>query len=64
MTHLTNMELDSLRHIIGECDVRSAKLDAYARRCGSPELRDWCRREAERASRLKEALTSYLSEGM
>ncbi|HCW51003.1 MAG TPA: hypothetical protein DGR79_02900 [Clostridiales bacterium] len=62
MTHLTYLELESLRHLIGECEVKARKLEAYAGQAESPELRSFCRQHADSANRSRQTLQSFLRE--
>jgi len=64
LPHITEMELQSLRHLIGECDLKAKKLSFYAEQSRNSELRDWCRREADTAERSKQTLLGLTNEGV
>jgi hypothetical protein len=64
VSHITAMELESLRHLIGECDLKAKKLSSYARQVQNPELREFCEREADSANRSKQTLMNFLNEGV
>lgn len=63
MPHLTNIELDSLRHLIGCCELGAKKLGQYAEEARNGQLRDWCRRQSAWAEEAKQQLASFLTEG-
>lgn len=64
MPHLTTMEVNSLREIIGETQLKAKKLDIYMRQVNDQELRDWCRREAQTADQGVRTLIGFLDEGV
>lgn len=63
MSHLTNVELDSLRHLIGCHELGAKKLGAYAQTAQDSQLKTWCQRQAEECNRAKQELMSFLNEG-
>lgn len=64
MPHLTTMEVNALREIIGETQLKAKKLDIYMRQVNDQELRDWCRREAQTADQGVRTLIGFLDEGV
>lgn len=64
MPHLTTMEVNALREIIGETQLKAKKLDIYMRQVNDQELRDWCRREAQTADQGVRTLMGFLDEGV
>ena len=63
MSHITYMELESLRHLIGECELKAKKFSVYARQVQNPELRDFCEREADSSNQSRQAMMAFLNEG-
>lgn len=64
MPHVTEIELDSLRHLIGECELKAKKLGEYARDARDTELRNWCQQGADTARKSKDTLMGFLTEGV
>lgn len=62
MSHLTNVELDGLRHLIGSCSVKAKKFRAYSQQCRNADLKNWCDREAGMAEQSRQQLLSFLTE--
>jgi len=62
--HVSQVELQSLRHLIGDCETKAKKLSLYADQCQNPELRNWCRREADVADRSRQTLLGILNQGV
>jgi hypothetical protein len=58
------MELQALRQLIGECDLKVRKLSIYARQVQNPDLRDFCEREAEASNQSRQAMMAFLNEGV
>jgi hypothetical protein len=59
-TGLSQTEVQTLRHLIGDVDTSSKKLRTYAEQCQNSELRNWVHNEAQSAEKCKQNLLSFL----
>ncbi|NLG68894.1 MAG: hypothetical protein GX496_04900 [Firmicutes bacterium] len=60
MAHLTTLELEDLRHIIGEQKLAVEKLNAYSQACRDPELKQRVEQIARQASDNVQRLMTFL----
>lgn len=60
MAHITTLELDELRHLIGQQKLAAAKLGAYAQACRDPELRQQVEHLARQAGDSAQRLMTFL----
>lgn len=63
MSELTYMEVESIRHLLTDCQTKAKKLGAYVSECQSKDLRDICEREIDSSLKAVQTLTSFLNEG-
>ncbi|MEW6049283.1 MAG: hypothetical protein AB1609_22900 [Bacillota bacterium] len=60
MAHLTMMELDTLRHMIGEQRLCVDKLNHYAQHCLDPELKNHFQHLASLCNQNVQKLMGFL----
>ncbi|HEY8426224.1 MAG TPA: hypothetical protein VIK73_09465 [Limnochordales bacterium] len=60
MAHLTALELEQLRHIIGEQKLTVEKLNAYSQACRDPELKQQVEHIARQANDNVQRLMTFL----
>ncbi|WP_324717989.1 hypothetical protein U7230_06900 [Carboxydochorda subterranea] len=60
MAHLTMMELDTLRHFIGEERLAVEKLNLYVQNCRDPELRNHLQHLANECNNNVQKLLGFL----
>ncbi|MBO9130830.1 hypothetical protein [Bacillus sp. 165] len=60
MQHLTELELENLRHLIGGHETVANKLDQYAQACSDPMLKQMLQQDARAARNTKQTLMSFL----
>ena len=60
MTHLNQLELQGLRHLIGVHETSYRKLDDYAKRATDPEVKQMFQQSAQSAQQTKQKLMSFL----
>ncbi|MGI6488526.1 MAG: hypothetical protein GX964_08135 [Syntrophomonadaceae bacterium] len=60
MTHLNQMELQNLRHLIGSHETAAKKLETYAQQCQDPEFKSMFQQSAQSARNTKQKLASFL----
>ncbi|NLJ41520.1 MAG: hypothetical protein GX352_07930 [Clostridiales bacterium] len=60
MTQINQMELQSLRHLIGAQDTAHKKLTAYAEQCVDPQIKQLFQKTAQDAQNNKQKLITFL----
>lgn len=60
MAQLNQMELQSLRHLIGAGESSGKLLGLFAQNCQDPQLRSFLEGEATRAAQESRSLMSFL----
>ena len=60
MTQLNQMELQNLRHLIGEHETSYKKLSTYAQQCTDPQIKQLFQKSAQDAQNTKQRLMSFL----
>lgn len=61
MSHLNQMELQNLRHIIGAHDVAYQKLQSYAQQATDMQAKSYFEKSAQDALKTKQQLMSFLN---
>ncbi len=61
MTQLNQLELQSLRHIIGSHDTAFEKLSQYAQQATDPQVKAFFTKSAQDAQATKRQLMSFLN---
>jgi len=59
-SHLNQLELQNLRHLIGSHDTAYQKLQTYAQQATDPQVRSYFERSAQEAQNTKQKLMSFL----
>lgn len=62
MSNLNLMELQNLRHFIGEHETAYQKLNNYASLCVDPQIKQMFSKSAQDALNAKQKLMSFLNE--
>lgn len=60
MTHLNQMELQNLRHLIGAHGTIANKLDAMAQQCQDSQISQMLKSDAQEARQNKQKLMTFL----
>lgn len=60
MTQINQMELQSIRHLIGEHETAYQKLSTYAQRCTDPQIKQLFQQSAQDAQNSKQRLMTFL----
>jgi len=60
MSHLNELELQHLRHLIGAHETCIKKLETYAQQCQDPALKQMLQADANDAKANKQKLMSFL----
>jgi len=60
MSHINELELQKLRHMIGAHDTCIKKLETYAQQCQDPTLKQMLQADANEAKQNKQKLMSFL----
>ena len=61
MSQLNQMELQSLRHLIGAHDTAIQKMQTYAQQSVDPQVKSYFEKSAQDAQQTKQKLISMLS---
>ncbi len=61
MSQLNQMELQSLRHIIGAHDTSYKKMESYAQQATDPQVKAFFEKSAKDAQSTKQQLLSFLN---
>lgn len=61
MSQLNQMELQSLRHLIGAHDTAIQKMQTYAQQAVDPQVKSYFEKSAQDAQQTKQKLISMLS---
>ncbi len=61
MSQLNQMELQNLRHMIGEHDTAVQKMQTYAQQCQDAQLKQYFEKSAQDAQQTKQKLMSFLN---
>ena len=61
MPKLNEVELQNVRHLIGEHDMSYQKLSSYARECTDPQIRQMFEKSAQDAQNTKQKLMGFLT---
>lgn len=59
--NLNQMELQNLRHFIGEVELSARKYDFYAQQCSNPQIKSYFQQAAQKSQQSLQQLTNYLS---
>lgn len=62
MAHLTQVELQNLRHLIGTQDTSYQKLTNYANTCVDPQIKQLFMKSAQDSLNTKQKLMSFLND--
>lgn len=62
MANLNQIELQSLRHLIGLQDTNFQKLTNYANTCADPQIKQLFTKSAQDTLNTKQKLMSFLTE--
>ncbi|MEZ4357998.1 MAG: hypothetical protein R2876_05145 [Eubacteriales bacterium] len=60
MSQLNQMELQSLRHLIGAHDTAYQKMQDYAQQSVDPQIKAFFQKSAQDAQKTKQQLLSFL----
>lgn len=61
MSHLNQLELQNLRHIIGSHDVAYQKLQSYAQQATDMQVKSYFEKSAQDALKTKQQLMTFLN---
>ncbi len=61
MPQLNQMELQNLRHMIGEHDTAAEKMQTYAQQCKDPQVKQYFEQSAQDAKQTKQQLMTFLN---
>ncbi|HHX56606.1 MAG TPA: hypothetical protein GX710_01155 [Clostridiales bacterium] len=61
MSQLSQVELQSLRHLISSHETSSQKLETYAQQSTDPQIRSYFEKSARDAQQTKQKLMSFLN---
>lgn len=61
MSHISNMELETLRHFIGDLTTRVAKCQTYAQQCNDPQLKNVFNSSAQTEAHALQTLKQFLN---
>ncbi|KUO51961.1 MAG: hypothetical protein APF76_06930 [Desulfitibacter sp. BRH_c19] len=61
MSHISNIELENLRHFIGDLTLKAAKCQTYAQQCNDPQLRNYFNSSAQMESHALQTLKQFLN---
>lgn len=62
MPNLNEVELQNVRHLIGESDTNFQKLSSYAQNCTDPQIKQMFQKSAQDALNNKQKLMTFLIE--
>jgi ferritin len=60
MSQLNQIELQSLRHLVGAHETAYQKMQAYAQDCKDPQIKAFFEKSANDAQQTKQQLISFL----
>ena len=60
MANLNQMELQTLRHLIGAEDTNGKQLGLFAQQCTDPQLRSFLETEATKSAQYSRTLMNFL----
>lgn len=60
MAKLNELELQNVRHLIGENDTNYQKLNSYSQDCSDPQIKQMFQKSAQDALNNKQRLMSFL----
>lgn len=61
MSHLNQMELQNLRHLIGAHETAYQKMESYAQQAIDPQVKAYFEKSAQSAKSTKQKLMSFLN---
>ncbi|NLP26306.1 MAG: hypothetical protein GX365_03050 [Clostridiales bacterium] len=61
MSQLSQVELQSLRHLIGSHENSAQKLEIYAQQATDPQIKSYFEKSARDAQQTKQKLMSFLN---
>ena len=61
MSHISNMELETLRHFIGDLTLKTAKCQTYAQQCNDPQLKNFFNTSAQMDSHALQTFKQFLN---
>ncbi len=59
-TQTTQMELQYLRHLVGEAQLASTKFGTYSEQCQDPQLKQMLQTESAKCQKKADQLMSFL----
>ncbi|MGI6071003.1 MAG: hypothetical protein ACOYBE_11375 [Blautia sp.] len=60
MTEISILDLQNLRHMIGECDINHCKMQDYAQKAQDPQVKQFFQKSAQSAMTMKQQLMQFL----
>jgi len=60
MTQLTELELQNLRHLIGQHETVANKMDQYAQQATDSQFKQYFEQSSQEAKQTKQRLLSFL----
>ncbi len=60
MNHLSELELQNLRHLIGGYETTHCKMQSYAREASDPQIKSFFEEAATSSSENKQTLMKFL----
>lgn len=60
MTQITELELQNLKHLIGQHETAANKLDQYAQQATDPQIKQYFQQSSQEARQTKQKLLSFL----
>jgi type III secretory pathway component EscR len=61
LSHLNQMELQNLRHLIGAHETAYQKMESYAQQAIDPQVKAYFEKSAQSAKSTKQKLMSFLN---
>lgn len=61
MSHINQVELQNLRHLIGAHETSCKKLEQYAQMATDPQIKQMFQKSSQEAANTKQKLMSFLS---
>ena len=61
MTHLNQLEIQNLRHLVGSHETAYQKLSQYAQQCNDPQIKKMFEQSAQDAQNTRQKLLSFLN---
>jgi hypothetical protein len=61
MSHISNLELENLRHFMGDLTLKVAKCQTYAQQCNDPQLKNYFNSSAQMTQHSIQTLRQFLN---